>query len=323
MTNLQDWGWNAEDSSRYSAKVNQEEMDLYRGVGATVVQGQSLADRMAEAGLDWQVEQSGFRYGDRYQHRAVESHKAIYRGDTGTLLGVAGKDWTPHQNTDILGTFEQFCTSSGLEIEHIGALREGRSVFAVARTDDQFDLGGDEVQGKIIFTGSHEPGRGHRVDLMTLRKICGNGLTVPVRAQGKVINHIGGWDTYKVLNVLESAKTNFRQVQQQSERLAETPISIEEATLHLIQAFGDASKPVEEQPKIVQTCLALFQGRAKGSHLIRAYNTAWGLLNSVTEYYNHHSRATSAQSHLNSLWMGNKAQQQQKFLTQMVSVYAQ
>lgn len=234
-------------------------MDLYRGVGATVAQGQGLSDLLRATGLNWRVEESGFRYGDRYQHRAAESHKAIYRGDTGALLGVAGKDWTPHQNMDILGTFEQFCQNSGLEIEHTSALREGRSVFAVARTDDQFDLGGDQVQGKIIFTESHEPGRGHRVDLMTLRKICGNGLTVPVRAQGKVINHIGGWDTYKVLNVLESAKINFRQVQQQSERLAETPITIEEATLHLIQAFGDASKPVEEQPKIVQTCLELFK----------------------------------------------------------------
>jgi hypothetical protein len=122
---------------------------------------------------------------------------------------------------------------------------------------------------------------------------------------------------------LEAAKTNFRELGKTSQRLAETQMTIEEATMHLINAFGDPLKKVEEQPKVVQTCLNLFRGQAKGSELLSAYNTAWGLLNSVTEYYNHHARVVDSQSHLNSLWMGGKAQKQQQFMNQLVSVYAQ
>lgn len=322
----QDWGWEAASARAYSdlGGATQEDLDIYRGVGATVERGASLHGLMEAAGLNWRVEQSAFRYGDRYQYREEGNQKAVYRGDNGMLLDVVGADWMPHQNGDMLDTFERFCNSSGLEIEHIGELKRGKIIFAVARTDSgfSFDMDGDQVNGKIIFTGSHELGRGHRVDLMTLRRVCGNGLVSPVRVKGQVISHIGEWDTYKVMSALEAAKTNFAEVRQTSERLASVAITVEEATLHLIKAFGDPAKAVEDQPKIVQTCLRLFQGQAKGSHLLSAYNTAWGLLNSVTEYYNHHARATDAQSHLSSLWQGNKANQQQRFLNQVVSVYA-
>lgn len=323
MTNLTDWSWSRENSTMYNAmtRTTQESMDIYRGVGASMVDGMSLDGQLRLAGLDWQVEQSDFCYGDEYQHQSGNYRKVIYRSDTGLLLDTVGDRWTPHQNAEIIGTFNEFCDRADIQIEHIGSLREGRVVFAVARTDQSFDLGGDEVYGKILLTGFHEQGKGHRVDLMTLRKICGNGLTVPVRTNGKIISHVGEWDHQRVLGVLESAKTNFREFHQQSEQLAHTAITIEEATMHLIQAFGEAGKPVEEQPKVVQTCLRLFQGQAKGSDLLSAYNTAWGLLNAVTEFYNHHSRTSAAQTHLNSLWMGSKAQNQQRFMQQLVGVH--
>lgn len=320
---LRDWGWSREESLMYHdmSRTAQDHMDIYRGVGSTVVRGMSLEGQLRLAGLNWQVMESDFCYGDEYQFQSGNYRKAIYRSDTGMLLDTVGDRWTPHQNTEIIGTFNEFCTQAGIEIEHIGCLREGRAVFAVARTDQSFDLGGDEVYGKILLTGFHEQGKGHRVDLMTLRKICGNGLTVPVRLNGKVISHVGEWNHDYVMGILEAAKTNFRSFNQQSERLAQTTITVEEATLHLIQAFGIPGKTIDEQPKTVQTCLRLFQGQARGSELMSAYNTAWGLLNSVTEYFNHHSRNSAAQTHLNSLWMGGKAQQQQRFMQQLVGVY--
>nr|WP_277881838.1 DUF932 domain-containing protein [Leptolyngbya sp. FACHB-541] len=171
------------------------------------------------------------------------------------------------------------------------------------------------------MTGFHEQGKGHRVDLMTLRNICGNGLTVPVRLNGKVISHVNEWNSDRVTEVLESAKSNFREFETQSEQLAETIITVEEATLHLISAFGDPTKPVQNQPALIQTCLRLFQGEAKGASLNSAYNTAWGLLNSVTEYFNWEGKKTQAETQLNSLWMGSKAKRQQQFMQQLVGVY--
>jgi len=47
----------------------------------------------------------------------------------------------------------------------------------------------------------------------------------------------------------------------------------------------------------------LFKGEAKGAELVG--NTKWGLLNAVTEYYDHHLPARTADARLNSTWFGN------------------
>jgi hypothetical protein len=48
----------------------------------------------------------------------------------------------------------------------------------------------------------------------------------------------------------------------------------------------------------------LFNGEAKGWELDGVRGTRWGLLNSITEYLDHHSPARSDDARLNSAWFG-------------------
>ena len=62
----------------------------------------------------------------------------------------------------------------------------------------------------------------------------------------------------------------------------------------------------ENEPKENRTfrkIMDLFNGEAKGAELVG--NTKWGLLNAVTEYYDHHLPARTADARLNSTWFGN------------------
>jgi hypothetical protein len=54
--------------------------------------------------------------------------------------------------------------------------------------------------------------------------------------------------------------------------------------------------------KPFQKILSLFEGESKGFEL--AGTTAWGMLNAVTEYYDHHATGRSQDSKLNSTWFG-------------------
>ena len=85
--------------------------------------------------------------------------------------------------------------------------------------------------------------------------------------------------------------------------------------------FGDSDKAVSEQPEIVQTCLRLFQSDAIGGDLLTSYHTAYGLLNSVTEYFNHHSTVKSNENRFSSLLTGSMGKVQNKFQSQLVKAF--
>lgn len=48
----------------------------------------------------------------------------------------------------------------------------------------------------------------------------------------------------------------------------------------------------------------LYEGKGKGSGLESANGTAWGILNSVTEYVDHERRTRSNEYRLGSAWFG-------------------
>jgi hypothetical protein len=49
--------------------------------------------------------------------------------------------------------------------------------------------------------------------------------------------------------------------------------------------------------------MGLFNGQGKGSNFETAHDTAWGWLNAVTEYVDHHSRTRSEENRTASaLW---------------------
>ena len=48
--------------------------------------------------------------------------------------------------------------------------------------------------------------------------------------------------------------------------------------------------------------MSLFDGGAKGHELVG--HTRWGMLNAVTEYYDHHKPARNNDARLDSAWFG-------------------
>ena len=62
--------------------------------------------------------------------------------------------------------------------------------------------------------------------------------------------------------------------------------------------------------------MALYDGAGRGSELASAKNTAYGLLNAVTEFVDHERRARSTDNRLDSAWFGKGAQIKQRALEQ-------
>lgn len=298
-------------------------LQWHRGIGTDITPDMSVEDQLQLAGLNWQALTSPIAYGQWYGHTSQE-RQAIYRSDTGALLDVAGKHWTPFQNREIVQTFHNFCEGTGLSIDHLGSLEDGCTIFASANLLRELNIRkvGDIVRGRVLLFNYHKVGFGLSIRVQLERLVCTNGMTQPVRIGARSLTHVGHFDAPKVERILEGAYHNFENFGIEAEQLAATPISLEQATLLLIKEFGDPKLPVHQQPKIVETCLNLFQGQALGSDLLSAYHTAWGLLNSVTEYFNHRSQVRGGTAtHLSSLLIGSKASKQNAFQQQLVGLF--
>jgi hypothetical protein len=54
----------------------------------------------------------------------------------------------------------------------------------------------------------------------------------------------------------------------------------------------------------IERIMKLYKGGAVGSDMDSAAGTAWGLVNAVTEFYDHHARAKLTDNRLESAWFG-------------------
>ena len=66
----------------------------------------------------------------------------------------------------------------------------------------------------------------------------------------------------------------------------------------------------------------LYEGRGRGSQLDSARGTAWGLLNSVTEFVDHERRARNNEYRMDSAWFGQGAQIKQRALETALQLVA-
>jgi len=174
----------------------------------------------------------------------------------------------------------------------------------------------------LLLRDSHLNGTSVSASLYSSRIICTNGLNVVVNSQRTQITHALGLEANRerVKQLLQDVVDTIAEQEETHIKLAQQTMDKVEATAQLIAAFGTPGASVEEQPRVVRQCIRLFDGEAQGSDFLTAYNTAYGLLQAVSEYYNWHAPSRSPQTALNSLLSGQRGQKVNNFQRQLVSV---
>ena len=257
------------------------------------------------AGLNWEVELCPRYYSHNDQYVQVPDQYSLIRTDEPTELTTAPQHWHPIQNRDIVETFHTLITQANLKFTHAGAMNDGRHICLIADLGKKWDVKkvGDIVRCDLQLIGSHQCGVGHRVNLLTERLVCSNGMTRKVTSKLQVIRHNEG--TANELNwAMGAALSEWEKFTEDCDSLADTPISEQEAALLLVKAFGEPGEPLDKQPKVIRAAIDLFSGNLIGGHYLSAYRTAYGLLQSVTEYYNHSYQFRRGTDALSAITMG-------------------
>lgn len=107
-------------------------------------------------------------------------------------------------------------------------------------------------------------------------------------------------------------------------RLSQREVHPFEARRYLVEVLGDPELPFHRQPnlKVLNHVFSLFNGQGIGSTLPAANDTAWGLLNAITQYVDHERRARTPDNRLDSAWFGLGASIKQKALDESLKLAA-
>jgi len=288
----------------------------------TSIQKDATIEQIEEAAvLGWKVLQRPpiFQLNDK-QFITDETHSGLIRSDTLMVLDIAGPDYVPHQNREVLEFFREYVEAGDMFIDTAGSLNGGKQIWVLAKMNQSFTLPGkDRVEGYVLLMNPHQYGKGMIAKFTTIRVVCQNTLMMSLGAGGKSIKlwHTSEFDAPRRKLAKENlgiAKERLDAFKVDAQTLAKLNLNIEDAVKLIAPVFrGDAKNPLSQQNRTVTRIIELYNGAGKGSELTSSKGTGWGLLNAVTEYIDH-EYGRSANSRLNNAWLGTGDVQKREVL---------
>jgi len=292
----------------------------WHGLGQQLSRHQPLEVWQQQAGMDWQIESSPVRFiaeeaGQLGSIHAFPEQKVLYRSDTRAPLSVVSQRYKVVQPAEVLEFYRDLTEYAGYELETAGVLKGGRKFWALARSGLSTSLKGqDAVNGYLLLATSCDGSLATVATPTTVRVVCNNTLTIAVdgMSQGVRVPHSTAFDAQRVKQQLGISVSQWDDFMVRLKALANRKVSHKEAEAYFQTVVCNAEEPLEDPSTLpnyralnrVQT---LFHGEGRGSELCTARDTAWGLLNAVTEYVDHEKRARSNDYRMDSAWFGQGA----------------
>lgn len=300
----------------------------WHGLGNQLPEKQSLDIWQQAAGMDWTIEQSDVLYNvtsDALHIRPFTMSKVLYRSDTLTPLSVVSKRYNVVQPHEVLHFYQDLVQAGGFELETAGVLKGGRKLWALAKTGKGMKLnGGDIVKSYLLLATSCDGTLCTTAQFTSLRVVCNNTLQMALNDKVDAIKvpHSTKFNPEYVKEVLGLGLANWDLFKRNIHELSHRSVSPAEAILFFSDLIND---PTDDDGNIVlsrptKKLQELYQGAGMGSELTSAKNTAWGLVNAVTEYVDHHRRARSQDNRLDSAWFGQGAQLKSQALEQALTL---
>jgi phage/plasmid-like protein (TIGR03299 family) len=307
----------------------------WHGLGNSLARHQPLEVWAEQAGMNWKIEESEVRFvagatGLGSIH-AFPEQKVLYRSDTKAPLSVVSNRYQVVQPAEILEFYRDLTEVGGFELETAGVLKDGKKLWALARTGQSVSLKGrDKVNGYLLLATACDGTLATTAQFTSVRVVCNNTLAIALGdSTGAVkVPHRSQFDAQAVKRQLGIAISSWDGFMVRMKALSERKVSAEagEAYFRRVLTYqanhttdGSIATANDSAIRAVQ---ALFAGRGKGATLASASGTAWGLLNSVTEFVDHQRRARSDDHRRDAAWFGAGATLKQKAWDEAIKLVA-
>jgi phage/plasmid-like protein (TIGR03299 family) len=267
----------------------------------------SVKDALATFGMDWDVEvrPTYFKKNDGSDGGMARCYATV-RTDTEMMLGRVGADYRPMSNAKALSHVDSLIVSGAATLDSVFELKNGAQVGASLRLNDKISIAGeDPIEMYVVVTTSHDGSRVDKTAIVPIRLWCTNQLALVSRetVQAWSVRHLSTMDANLAI-VEEELKliANYgKWLQKTGDELVAKALS-EIALSQIVLDTASAFTQEDKAKKIAEEVTDIF----KYSQLIGDdfRNTAWGGLNAVTEYFDHHKNYRTPQARYNSITNG-------------------
>lgn len=277
------------------------------------------------AGMNWTIEEAEVRFvasgGSLGSIHAFPEQKVLYRSDTKAPLSVVSSRYQVVQPREILEFYRDLTEVGGYELETAGVLRDGKKLWALARTGQSVSLKGrDEVNGYLLLATACDGTLATTAQFTSVRVVCNNTLSIALgESQGAIkVPHRSQFDADAVKRQLGIAISSWDAFMVRMKALSERKVKRETAEAYFRRVLTYPASTASGGPteatndRAIKAVNDLFAGRGKGSDLASASGTAWGLVNAVTQFVDHERRARSEDHRRDAAWFGPGATLKQK-----------
>lgn len=304
----------------------------WHGLGNPLAPHQSIDVWKKQAGMDWEIGEAEVRFVTGSNNigviQAFPDQKVLYRSDTKAPLSVVSKRFQVVQPAEILEFYRDLTACNGFELETAGVLREGRKFWALARTGQSTTLKGrDKVDGYLLLATACDGTLATTAQFTSVRVVCNNTLSIALgNATGAIkVPHRSQFDPEVVKRQLGITVSSWDGFVTRMKALVDRPVdpdSVEGLLRRVLTYQAPDSKATVVNEQALAAVRALCEGGGRGALLASSRGTAWGLLNSVTEYVDHHRRARSDDHRRDAAWFGPGAQMKQRAWDEVMKLVA-
>lgn len=305
----------------------------WHGLGQQLTDGQPIEVWRTEAGMDFTIQSAPALFyvndSDTDDIFSYPERVCLYRSDSKQPLSMVSTQYRVVQPEEILQAQFNICQTIGAKMNTAGVLFGGKKFWALAQLGEDFSIGNDRVEGYVLLATSCDGSLATTIQHTTVRVVCNNTLSLATGQQRGAIKiaHNQTFDIEQVKTDMGINSSAFLEFKEHAGLLSHRNLTERESLDYFTNVFnpskelvtidveakelltvtGEEVQEKEQNSKSIATCYDLYKGQGKGSMLASAAGTAWGALNAVTEFCDHHRKTKTVDSRLNRAWFGDGA----------------
>lgn len=227
----------------------------WHGLGKIVAEAPTSEDAIHLAGLDWDVVQQKIYLEDGTE---IKDAYANVRSTDNKPLGIVGNRYQIVQNVEAF-SFTDSLLGEGVKYETAGSLKDGKTIWLLAKLPDKYEILGDKIDPYIVFTNTHDGTGSVKVAMTPVRVVCNNTLNMALHSATRTwtTRHTGDinkklTDAQNTLQLAQNYMNETRVLFEKLNTVKMNDILLHRAVNNLVPIVPEMSTRQEENAKTIR-----------------------------------------------------------------------